>query len=102
VCGAFAMVLERGRVRQIRIAFGGMAATPQRASRCEAALLGKPWEAHHLAGAIAALDEDFAPLSDHRASAAYRRLVARNLLRKFHLETSDAPGATRVLAEVLA
>ena len=32
------------------------------------------------------LDDAFTPLSDMRASAEYRRLVARNLLLKFYLE----------------
>ena len=52
---------------------------------------------------MTALDGDFAPLTDFRASADYRRLVARNLLYRFYLETSDAPPgtpATRVLEHV--
>jgi xanthine dehydrogenase small subunit len=60
-----------------RFAFGGMAATPARALKAEAAYSGG------LDAACAALSEDFQPLSDHRASGWYRLTAAQNLLRKF-------------------
>ena len=42
--GAFHLKLGKdGKVAAIRIAYGGMAATPKRARAVEAALLGKPW-----------------------------------------------------------
>jgi xanthine dehydrogenase small subunit len=97
VCGAFLLVLEHGRVRDIRICYGGMAATPKRARVCEQALIGRGWTAAAIAAVGPAVDEDFAPMSDMRASATYRRLVARNLLRKFYLETTDGPAPTRLL-----
>jgi xanthine dehydrogenase small subunit len=68
-----------------------MAATPKRAVAAEAALVGGAWTAETVAAAEAALAEDFTPLTDWRASAAYRAAVARNLLRRFYLETSGAP-----------
>ncbi len=86
VCGAFALRLEGGRVRSIRIAYGGMAAIPRRATTAEEALTGRPWIVDSLRAAMTELDADFTPLSDMRASAAYRTLVARNLLLKFYLE----------------
>jgi xanthine dehydrogenase small subunit len=98
VCGAFSLMLERGRVADIRLCYGGMAATPKRAQACERALIGRPWTEATVASALPVLDDCYAPLSDMRASAAYRRLVARNLLRKFQLETAGRPGATRLLA----
>ena len=93
VCGAFALTLAHGVVRAARIAFGGMAATPKRATACEAALSGQPWgEATCVRGA-AALARDYAPISDLRASAGYRATVAGNLLRRFYLETAgQEPG----------
>ena len=92
VCGAFALHLEHGVVRAPRIAFGGMAATPRRALRTEAALEGRPWNEATLALALQALAADFDPLTDLRASASYRRRAAAGLLRRFHLETrADAP-----------
>ena len=98
VCGAFSLVLEHGRVADIRLCYGGMAATPKRARDCEQALIGRRWTEASIAAVLPVLDGCFAPLSDMRASAAYRRLVAGNLLRKFQLETAGRPGATRLLA----
>ena len=89
VCGAFAVTLERGRVREARIAYGGMAAVPKRAVACEAALVGKPWTEEAVASVLPVLDGEFQPLTDMRASGAYRTLVARNLLRKFQAEVGE-------------
>lgn len=100
VCAAFAVELEQDRVASVRIAYGGMAATPKRAARCEQALLGQPWNAAAIECAVQALAEDFAPLSDFRASREYRLLTAQNLLRKCHLETTQPALATRVTAHV--
>ncbi len=94
VCGAFAVDLDGGRVASVRIAFGGMAAIPQRAPLTEAALAGKPWSQQSVLSALPALERDYTPLSDMRASAGYRLLAARNLLRRFFLEhdrTTVAP-----------
>ena len=103
VCGAFSLACEGdGVVRRARVAFGGMAATPSRAPRCEAALEGAPWNALTLERAMAALDEDFSPIDDMRASKDYRRLVARNLLRKFHLETTGTVRVSVLDEEVYA
>ncbi len=98
VCGAFSLVLERGRVADIRLCYGGMAAVPKRAAACEQALIGRSWTEATVAAALPVLDDCFAPISDMRASGTYRRLVARNLLRKFQLETAGRPGATRLRA----
>lgn len=77
---------EAGMTTLARIAFGGMAGVPKRARAAERALIGKPLDEAAVAAAAAALEEDFSPLSDHRASAAYRMRAARNLLTKFYLE----------------
>ena len=71
----------------MRIAFGGMAATPKRASHAEAALDQQHWDEAAVQAAMAALAEDYAPLSDMRASAAYRLQTAQHLLKRFWLET---------------
>lgn len=73
-------------ITEARIAFGGMAATPKRATSAEAALQGAPWSEATFEQAANALTEDFAPLSDWRASSGYRMLAAQNLLRRFFLE----------------
>lgn len=91
VMSAFNLTLEDRTVKSARIAFGGMAATPRRAAKTEQALVGaslddgKSWNA-----AIAALASDFQPISDMRASAAYRMDVAQGLLRKALIEIAGA------------
>lgn len=87
VCAAFAITLAGERIDGARIAFGGMAVTPKRAARTEAALVGQRWNEQTLQAAMCAMADDYAPLSDMRASAAYRMTVAQNLLRRFWLET---------------
>ncbi len=94
VCAALAIELELDgdTVRSVRFAFGGMAAVVRRAALAEAAVLGRPWTQATVAAAQAALARDFTPLTDMRASAAYRMQVAQNLLQRFWLETrADAP-----------
>ena len=88
VCGTFRISLdERGRVENAIIAFGGMAGTPKRASAVEASLTGAVWDEDTIEKAVPAFSDDFTPLTDWRASADYRLLVAKNLLRRFYLET---------------
>ena len=95
VCGAFLLQLRDGVVEKIRIGFGGMAAIPKRALATEAVLLGKPWTRASVDAGMATLDAELTPLTDMRASASYRSLVARNLLLRFWLETT-APAGTLV------
>ena len=87
LCAALAIELDGDRVIAVRLAFGGMAATVRRAARAEAVLVGQRWTEASLQAATEALAQDFKPLSDMRASAAYRMQVAQNLLRRFWLET---------------
>ncbi|MCE4553224.1 xanthine dehydrogenase small subunit [Roseateles cellulosilyticus] len=89
VCAVLALQLRNGSVQQARFAFGGMAAVVKRAARAEAAVVGQPWVEATAEAAAAALINDFQPLSDMRASSAYRLKVAQNLLRKLWLETLD-------------
>ena len=95
--GAFDIQLAKGRVADVRIAYGGMAAIPKRATECEQALRGRPWTEATIARGREALAREFAPISDMRASATYRLLAAQNLLTKFHVETSAPAVPTRVL-----
>ena len=85
VCGCFNITVDAGHVVEARIAFGGMAGVPARASAVEAALIGHPWDEITITAAMPAFATDFSPLSDMRASAAYRTEAAQNLLlRYFH------------------
>ncbi len=81
---------SKNLVTVARFAFGGMAATPKRAAKAEAAVLGQPWSEASADLAAAEIASDFTPLGDHRGSAPYRALVAANLLRGFFAETQDA------------
>ena len=92
VCAAFSLGVEDGIVRYARLCFGGVAATTCRARKGEAALLDRPFTTRTAEAAAAAVRDELAPISDLRASAAYRRLVAGNLVRKFHAEvTGNSP-----------
>ncbi len=90
LCAGLAIVLDGDTVRQVRIALGGMAATVKRATLAEAVLTGQAWTQASVDAAKAALAQEFKPLSDMRASAAYRLQVAQNLLQRFWLETRTA------------
>ncbi len=95
--GAFNLRLTQGQVADIRICYGGMAEIPKRARQCEKALIGQPWNLETIQAAQAALRRDFTPLSDMRASQAYRALAAENLLLKFFEETEEPLSRTRIL-----
>jgi xanthine dehydrogenase small subunit len=99
VLGAFALTIEDGKVGSARIAYGGMAATPRRAFKAEAALIGRPWTEPTIETAMAAIAEDFTPITDWRASAGYRARVAANLLRRLLVETTDAATETRLVGD---
>ena len=88
VCGAFNLELDQGRVASIRIAYGGMAATPKRAKRAEQAMIGRAWGEDTVRAGMTAIEDDFSPVSDMRASARYRLLSAKNLIRKLYLEST--------------
>ncbi|WP_048646878.1 xanthine dehydrogenase small subunit [Nitratireductor soli] len=86
VLGAFNIAIADGVVTGARIAYGGMAATPKRPKAVEAALVGQAWTLETIEQALAAFETDFTPISDARATADYRMLAAKNLLRRFFLE----------------
>ena len=89
VCLVIHLQLSKGRVSQASIGAGGVAATPVRARQTEAALHGQPWNHATLLQAIDTLRSEFEPISDMRASAAYRTEVLGNLLERFWQETQD-------------
>ncbi len=96
VFAAFAIGLDRGFVTRCRIAYGGMAGTPKRATRAENTLLEKGWSEASVRVAMEALTQDYSPMSDMRASASYRMQVAQNLLLRFWLESSGEAVEVRV------
>ena len=90
VCLALNLHLANGSVQAISIGAGGVAATPVRAAQTEAALLGQPWTLETVQRAITVLRAEFQPISDMRASSAYRTEVLGNLLERFWLESQGA------------
>jgi xanthine dehydrogenase small subunit len=86
VAVAYALRLEGGRVAAIRIGLGGVAATPLRARAAEDALTGRPWTREVVKAAAEELARAGTPMSDHRASEAYRIAMLRNSLLKFFAE----------------
>ena len=97
VSAAFYVELDdQQQVQAARLCFGGMAATPKRATLCEQALLNKPWNEATVHAAAALLGQDFTPLSDFRASREYRLAVATNLLKKFFIQQQAPTQATQI------
>jgi xanthine dehydrogenase small subunit len=87
VCAAFAFIADGNLIREPRIAFGGMAATSKRATHAEAVLRDAEWHEATAQAAMLALGNDYAPLSDMRATSNYRLESAKNTLYRFWLET---------------
>jgi xanthine dehydrogenase small subunit len=87
VCLVMNLSVEAGKVASASIGAGGVAATPVRALQTEAALTGQPWTLQTVQQAISTLRAEFSPISDMRASGAYRSEVLGNLLQRFWLES---------------
>lgn len=94
VCTAYSLELDGDTVTGFRMACGGLAATIQRAVRCEQVINGAAWTRETIDKACAALAEDFSPISDMRASADIRLLAVQNLLRRFWMESRGEVGQT--------
>jgi xanthine dehydrogenase small subunit len=102
VCGCFNIDAAGGTVREARIAFGGMAGTPKRASHVEAALVGRPWTLATVTEALPAFEQDFMPIDDMRGSTRYRMQVAKNLLVKYFHETQHPLRESRLVGHAAA
>jgi len=91
ICLALRLHLAQGEagsvVQSASVGVGGVAATPVRARATEAALAGQPWTEATVAAATEVLRGEFSPISDMRASSAYRREVLGNLLRRLWLDS---------------
>ena len=89
VCASFNIEVVNEKIKNIRIAYGGMASIPKRAKHCEKLLLHSPITEQVINKAQEFLKKDFKPISDMRASRQYRMEVAKNLLRKCFLEITQ-------------
>lgn len=90
VCGCLSIAVNAGQVTDARLAYGGMAGTPKRATRAETLLRSAPWTQATVQDAMQALAQDFQPLSDMRASAGYRLQTAQNMLLRYWHEDQGA------------
>lgn len=88
--GCYLHLDHDGVVRDVRLAFAGMAPVAKRARFVEQRLLGRAWTEQAVEDAVLGLEEDFTPVDDHRGSAWYRLTVAANLIRGFHSEAAEA------------
>jgi xanthine dehydrogenase small subunit len=84
VAAGYRLHVKDGKIEDVRIGFGGMAATPKRALHVEQALKGQAVSAATFEAAAAAVAHDFRPIDDWRGSAAYRLTAAANLLRRLY------------------
>ena len=89
VCAAYNLKIIKNKIKDIRIAYGGMAAIPKRAIFCEKILLNSLFTDEILSRAKEALEKDFKPIGDMRASGLYRIEVAKNLLEKCFIEIKE-------------
>ena len=94
VCLVVNLDIAGGTVQRASIGAGGVAATPARARQTEATLTGQPWTEATAQRAAAVLQAEFSPISDMRASGAYRREVLGSLLQRYWLETQGQPSVS--------
>ena len=94
VCLVLNLDIADGTVQRASIGAGGVAATPARARQTEAALVGQPWTESTAQRAAAVLQAEFSPISDMRASGAYRRQVLGSLLQRYWLESQGHPSVS--------
>jgi carbon-monoxide dehydrogenase medium subunit len=83
VCFAGAALVEKGTIRDVRIALGSVAPTVLRAVKTEDALFGNKATPTVIAAARETLAREIAPIDDIRSTARYRLRVAQNLLEEF-------------------
>jgi xanthine dehydrogenase small subunit len=86
VCASFNLEIVNKKIKNIKIAYGGMAAIPKRAIYCEKILLNSNFSEDIILKAQKTLEKDFQPINDMRASKDYRMEIAKNLLMKCFAE----------------
>ncbi|MFK4751725.1 xanthine dehydrogenase small subunit [Oceanobacter antarcticus] len=97
VLAALMFKVENDVITAARLAFGGVAATPLRVEAAEQALIGQPATLAGIRAAQTVLAQTLTPLTDVRASAAYRLQLVQNLLARAVLEYQQ-PHATLEVA----
>jgi xanthine dehydrogenase small subunit len=90
---AIMRVSGSGMIQTVALAWGSVGPTVMRAPKLEAALIGRPLTQETLAEMMPLASDALSPIDDIRASAAYRRRVAGNLLRRLVPTTPLRPDA---------
>jgi len=86
VCASFNLEINNKKIKNIIIAYGGMAPIPKRAINCEKTLINSSFSEESFEKAKKNLEKDFSPINDTRATKDYRMEVAKNLLMKCFIE----------------
>ncbi len=98
VAAGYRLRVKNGKIENVRIGFGGMAATPKRAPHVEQALKDQAFSPATFESAAAAVARDFQPIDDWRGSASYRLTAAANLLRRLYWRIAEPQRAVEVEA----
>ena len=99
VVGAYRLKIQDSKISDIHIIYGGLAEKPSRAIKTELSLRQKQWNEDIVCDSAKNIPNDFAPISDHRASANYRLRVASNLLVRLYRDITgeeDASGVVKI------
>jgi len=86
VSAGFRLKLNKSKVEEIILAYGGMAEMTKRAVKAELFLTGKEWNQQNAEETAELIYNEFSPITDARSGAEFRRLAARNLFLKFRHE----------------
>ena len=81
--------VEQGKIEEIVLAYGGMAAQTKRAAQTEEFLTGKEFSLETFEKAGTMLEQDFSPIDDARSSAQARMIIAQNLLIRLFEDTQN-------------
>ena len=76
------VLVENGKIQDARVSIGSVAPTPLRLHRVEESLIGRPATEDTIQAAAQLVAEQISPISDQRATAAYRKKLARVLVAR--------------------
>jgi CO/xanthine dehydrogenase FAD-binding subunit len=83
VVGVGVMVVQdKGLIQEVRIALGAVAPTPMRAKKAEDVLRGQEARDDTVVKAAETASAESEPIDDHRASAEYRRMMVKALVKR--------------------
>jgi xanthine dehydrogenase small subunit len=99
VCLVLNVRLAKGRVQELGIGVGGVAATPVRAIKTEAACGHSVWSEGRIELMKSSLMAEFTPISDMRATSSYRRHALGALLQRYWLESQGEAAISLESAE---